>query len=240
MNIRVFSKTVGLFAAIAISACAPHNPAKPVDPVTLIGGQPGKISVYGVLATHPKEELIVNEPKTGKSKFGQAPATKDANKATVDKNLPTQMPPAPSEAALKKAYAFGCSDDQVKTYLKRDKSDTMDANELKAFNDSQKAITAGTVVLCGKDPLKANAQLTISAQNLILVGLDLTFTGAAGMSFQAENLQVVGANKLTSVAPDSNDTSLDGGPLTLIVSKTADLNGATLTLSAQGSNYQAK
>jgi len=246
VDTKVFSRTVSLFAALTLLACAPRNPAKPIDPADLQakekatstdGGQPGKISVHGVIANAPE---LATDARAGKGKDGKTPEVAQANQAARSATLPAQRPAAPSEAALKKAYAYGCSAEQIAKYLGRDKSDEMDAEEQKSNNDSQKTVVAGRVVLCGKDPLKANAQIAITAQELILVDADLTFSGAAGLSLAAEKLLAVGANKITSIAPDSDNTAMAGGPVTLIVSREADLKDATLAIAAQGANYKAK
>lgn len=247
MNSKFFSGTVGLLAALALVACAPRNPAKPPIPVQAedkkktqaseSGGQPGLISVYGVIAKNKGEGLKISL-ETGTGKNGEKAPLADASKERVSETLPENLPAGPSEAELAKVYAFGCSPEQVELYLGR-KADNDDLKN--KGGGAQIAINAGRVAFCGPTAPEADVRLTIKAQELILDGANVVLANTAGLTLQAEKLTVIGSNVFATVAMDSDDTSKTGGPLTLVVTKEVEFKDqASLTLSAKGSSFKAK
>jgi hypothetical protein len=269
MQKKFFSNVVtGLIAsasAIAVVGCAPHNPAKPDDLAPAkaqaktdakngtsdsLGGQPGKISLFGEIAkiTGPNLILIAQTGLGVDGKIGQV-ATE--NQPLVTDKLPDKAPPigAISEEAQGKVYAYGCDDKQISRYLERGsgKADQMSPDELKDFNSATANISVGKLLLCGQDPIKASTSIAINTRDLILFDLNLNHTGAAGINIQAENLTIVGKNEINSVSQPAAPPALDAvvsqqsGPIDIVISKNVRLNddgklNGSLKITAKGAD----
>jgi len=264
MHSRLFSSSVAVIVVSVIAACTPPginikvpdtsnlpaisgDPDKVVDQamdLTASGGQPGKIKLTGAIAKIARVSQggpgsafsIQAEPGVGWR--GVKPALKADHEPEFADDVPAESVKALRGGFDNQKVEFGCSDEQVKKYL-----GTFDPAavklDAKKVNSTMKLISADTVLLCGSDPLSAEAIVSITAREVILVDLQMQNISLVGLVVRTSKLSSYGNSLIGTLGMDGNDTILDGPSIDIVVADALSIEGS-LKISAKGSNFKAK
>ncbi|MNJ98509.1 hypothetical protein D3C87_162750 [compost metagenome] len=207
------------------------------NPLLLSGGQPGKISVSGIVVKQEGEKTLLDERITvtqvpGKSGHSSLTTNiKPANKAALTPELDAKELGNISEG--KTFINVNCN--QLDPSLVEGLTEANPDHVTKDFL----VIAANTVVLC-KDVSFTTAMTTISADHLVLIDVDSTLDGRSlgFLKFKANKLTLIGKNKITTKGKDSTSPFIDGESASLSLDVAKEIQGeGTLELTTLGGNY---
>ncbi len=215
MNSTRFLSTFGTVMSTLLIAnligCAAKNPPNPNAPKAatpgeekeqVIGLQPGKITLNGVIAESARQSANANGPikvsaKGGVDEKGVAAPVSKENETVLNATVPAVVVDGLKKPMALGAIAFGCTDEQKRIHL----GDTSGEPE-KVLGKTE--IVAGRVLLCGNNPLnKDETTIVINAKEVILVDAVIKQKNPAGLSIQTLILTVVGTKNQLSSGPAS-------------------------------------
>jgi hypothetical protein len=204
------------------------------------GGQPGKISLFGVIVEAKDQQAVVDERITLVQTPGKSSST--VVTTTIGKEfLPSfsnEVHPDYQNLVANKNFAsLNCNAGDMALAMGLDFALRGDLKrvETPAASEISQTITANTVVICGAFALSSKT-LQVFAQHLILINAAISSEIPEGLiALEAAELTVVGNNAITT---HTADTSGKVPAATEIqVSVLQQLNGeGHLTLTSQGGN----
>jgi len=204
------------------------------------GGQPGKIFVKGILVADSENKAQLDNRIQVSQTVGTSYKTAlKMNPSAIDKNAQALLTPTADSLltenlAQDKTYvALGCSsvDPSLISGLSK--------KSVEALSGSVAAISANTVIFCGKTDIKYSS-MTVAAHHLILINAEISAKNAVGaLSLIADHLVVIGKNKIQTQGLDANVSVLPAPALELSVLTAIDGEGS-LKLSSVGGNCTNK
>jgi hypothetical protein len=198
------------------------------------GGQPGVISINGVISNDGKlDNRVFTSQKAGKNRKNQETALK--LKTSLEMNSLEIDSQAKRKSALKslednRTYInLGCELSESEVAGLTDKT-----SQITTENINQ--LTASRIFICGKQKWNASLNLTLWASEIILNQADITFEKSHGyLSMNANTLILAGDNKLSTGAKSSSILVSPAANLSLFVG-TELFGEGKLSLESQGAD----
>lgn len=210
------------------------------DLFVLTGGQPGKISVSGVVVQETADKVILDT----RISISQTPGKNSSNLIT------TQIS-KDNEAVLSVKFDSGnletLSTDQTFVKLNCLQVDSNLVEGLteapsKPISDGFLTISANTLVLC-KDVQLQSQLNSFSADHLILIDVDASLLGSQGgsISMRANKLTLIGKNSFATRGTDASGImAFSAASIDLGVSKDIDGIGSLHLSSTGGNNLKSE
>jgi hypothetical protein len=201
-----------------------------------VGGQPGQISVKGIVVDKSNDKTQLDTRIKISQSLGTSYRSDLKMKIASSNQSTRESLVAESDSKLtrtltddKTYVALGCSDVDPTLIAGLRKAD------IQALTKDVASVSANTVILCGKANITYQF-ITIAAHNLILMNADISAKNTVGaLSLIADNLTVVGKNKIQTQGQDAKAMVLPAPSLELNVLKAIDGEG-TLELNYVGGN----
>ena len=215
------------------------------------GGQPGSLTVRGVLAriSYLAEEGSEDRPqkvkvtaRAGLNKAGERIKVDDKHKPTLDESVPLPFANSLDSEFTTDLYVYGCEGRSVPGHDLSNPSP--EPAESETFNARVKSIRAKKIVLCGKNPFDAQQIVVMDANELVLVDFDYVKIGTTGsaISFNAEKLYLFGKNSISSQGLKGKEVGFMQSPMMTVSARYWVYfmgEGASLQLSSEGPSYEA-
>ena len=208
------------------------------NPLLVAGGQPGKISVSGIVAQEDANKIILDE----RISVSQVPGKSSSDVVTtqISKDNIAVVNSKFDAKSLEKL-----STDTTFVNLNCKQLDSSLVNGLteapsKPPSDGVLVISANTVLLCN-DVQFQSLLSSFSADHLILVDVDSTLVGSNGgsISMNANKLTIIGKNKISTKGSDASGImTLSAASIDLRVSKEINGNGSLQLISMGGNNIK--
>jgi hypothetical protein len=208
------------------------------NPLFMAGGQPGKISVFGIVALEEADKIVLDErisvsqvPGKSSSDIVTTQISKD-NMAVISTKFNTKS--LEKLSADKTFVNLNCK--QLDSSL----VDGLTEVSSKPLSDGIFVISANTIVIC-KDLQFQSLTNSFSADHLVLVDVDSSLVGSNGgsISMNANKLTVVGKNKISTKGSDASGImTLSAASIDLKVSKEIDGDGSLQLFSEGGNNIK--
>lgn len=222
-------KTNALLIAVllGLTACRAEGPPLPpiklacdqkadskTDSRTHSGGQPGRIDVSGAIV---KNDLVLDSHIITKASvgFGDGPIdleVEDVFLPFLSTDWNSYFLSMNSHAQKNTILAIGCEDERVTEYAKEH---GLELATQKNLSNSLVVVSANTVMICGKVEQLSAGSLDFVADRLILDHVELLHEGRSSshhLSFNANQLELIGESKITARGFDSKKPGSEWSP----------------------------
>lgn len=209
------------------------------NPTLVAGGQPGKITVSGIIINPEGETLQLDERIT----VSQTPGKSSSNVVTTqvgDKAkavLSANFEAKELEKLSKNKDFINLNCQQFDRAL----VEGLKESEAKPLSKGILMISANTVLACKNIPLSVLIN-SISADHLVLIDVDATLSDAVGgsISLATNKLTLIGKNVIVTKGVDSSGYVLSAADIELKVAKTIDGDGTLQLISTGGNNIKSE
>lgn len=202
------------------------------------GGQPGIISVSGVVVNDGKTDYRISTVvRGGIGKDGTENPVADSSKPVLSsKNENINISELSEDKSL---ISLGCDEKVVSLYAKER---SLEVQKLPSpITEDVMIISAKTIVLCGKMNEIKYQLLTFNADEMILDQVDYKLQSMLGhLQFNANKIFLSGSSILATKGIDSSMTIIQPASITLnVLKEISSSEDGKLMLMSTGSNYEA-
>lgn len=209
-----------------------HEQAEKTAAAQAAGGQPGKISVKGVVVfkNQVNDHIQISQyPGAGANTDSKITATSIDKNSRVALSSTTDSKATDQLADDKNYVALGCKDIDASSVSGLSKKNVDEISKTVA------SVSANTVFLCGKAEITYQ-YMTIATHNLVLMNAEVLQKNSAGsLSLTTDTLTVLGKNKIQTQGLDSPSSVPAAPALELTVLKSIDGDGSLQLNSIGGS-----
>lgn len=208
------------------------------NPLLVAGGQPGKISVFGIAVQESADKVVLDDRITVSQTPGKSSSDIVTTQISKD-NRPVLSSKLDSNTFEK------LSSDKTFVNLNCKQVDSILVDGLteapsKPISDGILVISANTIVLCADVQLQSLLN-SVSADHLILIDVDSTLIGSNGgsISMSANKLTLIGKNKVSTKGLDASGImTISAASIDLKISKEIDGDGSLQLISVGGNNIK--